>query len=153
MTGTSLRKLIKTVNTALLTSRTMTRILIVDDSLQVRTALRMCLELNKDWTVCGEVDNGQAAIEMARRLKPDVVLLDYAMPVMNGVEAARRIAEIAPECAILMFTMFASEQLSAVAHAAGVWAVVSKDVGGISELVAAIKEAGGGAGCTRGFAC
>ena len=141
------------MNAALLTSQTVTRILIVDDSVQVRTALRMCLELNKDWTVCGEVDNGQAAIEMVRRLNPDVVLLDYAMPVMNGIEAARRIVEIAPQCAILMFTMYASEQLATVAHAAGVWAVVSKDVGGISALVDAIKEVSGGAGCTRGFAC
>jgi len=153
VTGTSLRKLIKTVNTALLTSRTMTRILIVDDSPGANGASNVPRTEQGLDCLCGEVDNGQAAIEMARRLKPDVVLLDYAMPVMNGVEAARRIAEIAPECAILMFTMFASEQLSAVAHAAGVWAVVSKDVGGISELVGAIKEAGGGAGCTRGFAC
>jgi DNA-binding NarL/FixJ family response regulator len=153
VTSTSLRKPNKAVHAAILTSQTVTRILIVDDSVQVRTALRMCLELNKDWTVCGEVDNGQAAIEMVRRLKPDVVLLDYAMPLMNGVEAARRIAEIAPECAILMFTMYASEQLSAVAHAAGVRAVVSKDVGGISALVDRIREVSGGAGCTRGFAC
>ena len=131
----------------------MTRILIGDDSVQVRAALRMCLELNKDWTVCGEADNGQAALEMVRRLKPDVVLLDYAMPVMNGVEAARRITEIVPQCAILLFTMYASEQLAAVAQAAGVWAVVSKDVGGISALVGAIKEVTGSAGYTKGFAC
>jgi len=111
----------------------MTRILIGDDSVQVRAALRMCLELNKDWTVCGEADNGQA--------------------VMNGVEAARRITEIAPQCAILLFTMYASEQLAAVAQAAGVWAVVSKDVGGISALVGAIKEVTGSAGYTKGFAC
>jgi DNA-binding NarL/FixJ family response regulator len=141
------------MNAALLAPETTTRILIVDDSAQVRTALRMCLELNKDWSICGEVDNGQAAIEMVRHLKPDVVLLDYAMPIMNGIEAARRIAEIAPQCAILMFTMYASEQLATVAQAAGVWAVISKDVGGVSALVGAIKEVSGGTGCARGFAC
>ncbi|PYY10861.1 MAG: hypothetical protein DMG69_05350 [Acidobacteria bacterium] len=123
----------------------MTKILIVDDNAQVRTALRVCLELNKGWTVCGEADNGQAAIDMVPRLKPDVVLLDYAMPVMNGVEAARKIATIAPQCSMLLFTMYASEQLAELAHAAGVRAVVSKDVGGMSALVDAIEEISGSA--------
>ncbi|PYX83083.1 MAG: hypothetical protein DMG70_12145 [Acidobacteria bacterium] len=120
----------------------MTRILVVDDNPQVRTAIRMCLQLNKRWSVCGEAGNGLSAIDMVRRLKPDVVLLDYAMPEMNGVEAAREIATIAPECAVLLFTMYASEQLAELAYSVGVRAVVSKDVGGMRALIDAIEKIG-----------
>jgi len=117
----------------------MTRILIVDDNAQVRNALRMCLTLNKNWTVCGEASNGRDAIEMVRSMKPDVLLLDYAMPEMNGLETARALSAFQPECAILMYTMFATPQLSALAQAAGVRAVLSKDVNGISSVMGAIE--------------
>jgi CheY-like chemotaxis protein len=68
--------------------------------------------MKEDWVVCGEAENGDAAIELVRTVKPDVVLLDYTMPVMNGLEAARVLRVLAPECAILMYTMFATPQLS-----------------------------------------
>jgi two-component system nitrate/nitrite response regulator NarL len=117
----------------------MTRILIVDDSAQVRMALRMCLRMNKDWIVCGEADNGRDAIELASRVKPDILLLDYSMPVMNGLEAARIISALIPECAVLMFTTFATPQLIELARTAGVRAVLSKDVNGIGSVIDAIE--------------
>ena len=117
----------------------MTKIALVDDNTQVRRALRRCLGLNKDWTICWEADNGSSAIDMARSSEPDVMLLDYAMPQMNGIEAAREISAVVPKCAILLFTMFATPQLAELAKAAGVRAVFSKDVNGISELVQAIE--------------
>jgi DNA-binding NarL/FixJ family response regulator len=117
----------------------MTRILIVDDNPSVRAALRMCFKTKTDWIVCGEAGNGDAAIEMARSVKPDVVLLDYAMPVMNGLEAARILSALAPKCAILMYTMFASPDLSELARAAGVRAVLSKEVNGIGAVMEAIE--------------
>jgi DNA-binding NarL/FixJ family response regulator len=117
----------------------MTRIALVDDNSQVRSALKRCLGLNKEWTICWETDNGSSAIDMARRVEPDIMLLDYAMPMMNGIEAAREISAVAPHCAILLFTMFATPQLTELAKAAGVRAVFSKDVNGISELVGAIE--------------
>jgi DNA-binding NarL/FixJ family response regulator len=117
----------------------MTRILIVDDNPSVRAALRMCFKMKTDWIVCGEAGNGDAAIEMARSVKPDVVLLDYAMPVMNGLEAARILSAFAPKCAILMYTMFASPDLSELARAAGVRAVLSKEVNGIGAVMEAIE--------------
>ena len=117
----------------------MPKILIVDDSAQVRMALRMCLTMNRDWIVCGEADNGRDAIELACRVKPDVLLLDYSMPVMNGLEAARTISALMPKCAILMFTTFATPQLTELARAAGVRAVLSKDVNGISSVIEAIE--------------
>lgn len=117
----------------------MTRILIVDDNPRVRTALRICLQRHPSWQVCSEADNGQDGVELAKHLKPDVVLLDYAMPNMNGLEAARLISASMPQCGLILFTMFASDQLSPLAQAAGVHALVSKDVGGIDALIQAIE--------------
>jgi DNA-binding NarL/FixJ family response regulator len=117
----------------------MTRILIVDDSAPVRTALRMCLRMNKDWIVCGEAENGHDAIDLADRTRPDVLLLDNAMPEMNGLEAARTLRVLVPECAILMFARFATPELSELARAAGIRAVLSKDVNGISSVIEAIE--------------
>ncbi len=115
------------------------KILIVDDNPSVRAALRMCFKKKPDWVVCGEAENGKVAIELARRVKPDVVVLDYAMPVMNGLEAARALSAFSPECAILMYTMFASPPLSELARAAGVRVVLSKDVNGIGAVMEAIE--------------
>ena len=117
----------------------MTKILIVDDNPSVRASLRMCFKMKTDWIVCGEAENGAAAVELARNVKPDVVVLDYAMPVMNGLEAARALSVLAPECAILMYTMFAAPDLSALASAAGVRVVLSKDVNGIDAIMEAIE--------------
>src|SRR5260370_23116593 len=117
----------------------MTKILIVDDSAQVRMARRMCLRMNKDWIVCGEAENGRAAVELAARVKPDFLLLDYSMPEMNGLESARMLSALVPECAILMFAGFATPQLTELAKAAGVRAVLSKDVNGIRSVIEAIE--------------
>jgi DNA-binding NarL/FixJ family response regulator len=122
----------------------MTKILIVDDNRSVRAAFRMCFKMKADWIVCGEAENGAAAVELARDLKPDVVVLDYAMPVMNGLEAARALSVLAPECAILMYTMFAAPDLSALAHAAGVRTVLSKEVNGIGAVMEAIEAIASG---------
>jgi DNA-binding NarL/FixJ family response regulator len=118
----------------------MTRILIGDDNPQVRTALRICLQMHRSWNVCSEAENGRDAVELARRLKPDIILLDYAMPNMNGLEAARLISASMPQCGLILFTMFASDQLCTLAQAAGIRAVVSKDFGGMHDLVEAIEK-------------
>ena len=100
----------------------MTRILIVDDNARVRAALRVRLKMKENWFVCGEAEDGDAAIEL-----------------MNGLEAARVMSTLAPECSILMYTMFATRQLSELANAAGVRAVLSKDVNGIGAVMEAIE--------------
>ena len=100
--------------------------------------------MKEDWVVCGEAEDGDAAIELVRTVKPDVVLLDYAMPVMNGLEAARAMSALAPECSILMYTMFATPQLWELATAAGVRAVLSKDVNGIGAVMEAIEAVSSG---------
>ena len=101
----------------------------------------MCLELTPNWEVCGEAENGQDGIDMVRASKPDVVVLDYAMPGMNGLEAARQIAVDAPDSVMLLFTMFASDQLSELAESVGVRKVISKAVGGVGAIVQAIQDA------------
>jgi DNA-binding NarL/FixJ family response regulator len=88
--------------------------------------------------------NGAAAVELARNLKPDVVVLDYPMPVMNGLEAARAISVLAPGCAILMYTMFAAPDLSALASVAGVRVVLSKKVNGIGAVMETIEAVASG---------
>jgi DNA-binding NarL/FixJ family response regulator len=101
-------------------------ILIVDDSALIRRALRTCLEEGGDWKVCGEAGDGLAAIEMAKNLSPDLVVLDLSMPGMNGFELARALKLTHPYRPVLMFTSFKTAQLEKEALAAGCNAVVSK---------------------------
>ncbi len=92
----------------------------------MRRTLRSCIEHDTDWRVCGEADNGQLAVDKVQELKPDVVILDFQMPVMNGLDAARRIASSAPSTAMVMLTINNSRQLRQDARAAGIKAVLSK---------------------------
>ncbi len=104
----------------------MRRILIVDDSSMIRSSLRSWFEKSSDWQICGEAENGQMAIQKVDELHPDLVILDFQMPGMNGLEAARQINDRAPQTAMLMFTMHPSGELLRAARQAGVRDVVSK---------------------------
>jgi len=115
----------------------MPRILIVDDNPMVRHSVRRCIEANTDWRVCDEAENGKVAVEKVIQLGPEIVILDFQMPVMNGLEAARQITRIAPHTAMVMFTMHQSEQLAEAAKAAGIKEVIPKD-GNITEHLLAI---------------
>jgi len=101
-------------------------ILIVDDSALIRRALRTCLEEGHEWTVCGEAADGSTALEMARELNPDLIVLDLSMPGMNGFEVARELKHINSAIPVLMFTSFKTPQLEKQALASGCNAVVSK---------------------------
>jgi DNA-binding NarL/FixJ family response regulator len=79
-----------------------------------------------DFEVCGEAENGRVGVERAVRLKPDLIILDLSMPVMDGLQAAREIRELMPAIPILMYTSFASANLPAEARAAGVSRVAAK---------------------------
>jgi len=113
-------------------------ILIVDDSAVVRKTLRQTLEWQKGWEVCGEAANGRDGIEMAQRLKPDLVLLDFSMPVMNGLEAARELKRLLPTVPLLMYTNYGTNYLEKEALSAGVTAVVSKS-DSVEALVSSIQ--------------
>jgi DNA-binding NarL/FixJ family response regulator len=101
-------------------------ILIVDDSPLIRRLLRCYIEQDAEWKVCGEAENGAIAVESVRHFNPDVVILDWQMPIMNGLDAARIIAQIAPKTLIVMFTMHCGEQFIQEAQKAGINHVLSK---------------------------
>ncbi len=116
-------------------------ILLVDDNAIVRRCLRACIVHNTGWEVCGEADNGAIAVEKVKLLHPDVVILDLAMPVMNGLEAARVISSFAPDTVMLMFTMHHCEELLKDARAAGIRDVISKHEGLADSLLESIRAA------------
>jgi CheY-like chemotaxis protein len=115
----------------------MTRILIVDDSPSIRRGLRTLLGLNSDWQVCGEAVNGADAVEKARELAPDIILMDFSMPQMDGVQAAREIAKSGTDTPILLFTRNLSPQIMELARNAGLRGAISKSE--ISKIPYAIK--------------
>ena len=117
----------------------MAQILIVDDSKALRSSIRNCIEQDTDWKVCGEAENGQMAIAKVMELQPDLVVLDLAMPVMNGLDAAREITNIAPNLAMVLFTIYVSGELEKEAKAVGIGDVVSKAEGGTEQLLASIR--------------
>jgi CheY-like chemotaxis protein len=102
-----------------------TRILIAEDSPSVRTALRTLLEAAGAWEVIA-VENGQEAIAKAQELKPNVIILDLVMPVMDGLRAARQISQMLPDVPLLMHTMHWSPQVEIEAQKVGVRKVVPK---------------------------
>jgi len=77
-------------------------ILIVDDNVVIRRSLRRILESIGEWKIVGEAADGREGIEKARELQPDLIVLDLAMPVMNGLEAARELNQIMPNVPLLM---------------------------------------------------
>jgi len=100
-------------------------ILIVDDNAVIRRTLRNIFE-HEGWQICGEACNGLDAVEKAQELKPDLIVLDLSMPVMNGMEAAPRLRKILPRVPILVFSVYANAIPEEEVEAAGITAVVSK---------------------------
>jgi len=103
------------------------RILIADDHAVVRAGLRALLESRSGWEVCAESTDGRDAIEKAAKLKPDVAVLDIGMPLLNGVEATRRIRAASPSTEILILTMHESDDLVQQVVEAGARGYILKD--------------------------
>ena len=115
------------------------RLLIVDDVAQVRQDLRTALSLAGGIDVVGEASDGLEAVELVARLRPDVVLMDLAMPVMDGCEAARRIKEARPSCRVVAFTVHGDEETRQKAFRAGVDEFIVKGVA-LKTLVRAVSR-------------
>ena len=112
------------------------RILIVDDNPTVRRYLRAVLEQHESWQVCGEARNGTEALQKVMENPPDLIVLDYQMPGLNGVDVAKQISEIFPRMPILMVTLHLSKQLADAAREAGVRGACAKqDIGSVVKAV------------------
>jgi|ERR1700730_1618565 len=105
------------------------RVLIADDSTTVRGIMRTFLKRLTNLEVCGEAADGLEAVEKAKALKPDLILLDLAMPEMSGVEAASVLKKVMPDVRIILFTMYSENIGKYLTSAIGVDAVLSKPDG------------------------
>jgi DNA-binding NarL/FixJ family response regulator len=102
------------------------RILLADDHPAVRRGIRFLLEAEPQWEICFEATSGREAVEQARLLKPDIVLLDMGMPEMSGLEAARQILDEMPRTRVLLLSTDQSEELTEESRRSGVDGVVLK---------------------------
>ena len=119
----------------------MIRILMVDDNPTVRHYLRAILEQQYSWQICSEATNGREALQKAQDSAPDVILLDFRMPDLNGLDVAREIRRLWPRIPILLISIHMSNQLAAAAKAVGIRGACAKsDVGSIVEAVQALLQ-------------
>ena len=121
----------------------MIRILLVDDHSIMREGLRLILARESDFDVVGEASSGDEAIRKAEQLSPDVIVLDIRMPKLNGLEAARHIHKVLPECAILFLTVFATDNELFRAIKSGARGFLVKTVNS-RQLVDAIRRVNSG---------
>lgn len=121
----------------------MIRLLLVDDQRLMRDGLRILLELESDLKVIGEAENGADALECYRQLTPDVVLMDIRMPVMDGVEATRRLRDEDPNSKVIILTTFDDNEYVFEGLRAGALGYLLKDVSG-DELADAIRKVAAG---------
>jgi len=101
-------------------------VLVVDDALMLRQKLCEMLSRDGDFEVRGEAGSGQEAIEKAQQLHPDLIIMDFSMPGMNGLEAARILRESIPSTQIIMFSNYSDSFVKKLALSVGVAAVISK---------------------------
>lgn len=101
-------------------------VLIVDDGPLVRQKMCELLIRDGDFEICGEAENGRDAIEKAQQLRPDLIIMDLSMPVMNGLEAVRVLRESMPCTPIIMFSNYGDGFVERLALSIGVAAVISK---------------------------
>lgn len=121
----------------------MTNIVLADDHRIVRQGLRALLTAEKDFTVIGEAGDGREALDVVRRLNPDVLVLDLMMPGLNGLEVARQLHKQTPKVGIVVLSMYDDEGFVLEALANGVSAYVLKDSNS-SDLVQAVREVAAG---------
>jgi DNA-binding NarL/FixJ family response regulator len=104
----------------------MARILIADDNENLRRALTEAFSEHEGWVVCGQAVDGLSAVSMASESKPDLIVLDFAMPGLNGIAAAAQISKILPSIPIVLYTVHLSHQIEREAAKVGIRKVVSK---------------------------
>lgn len=120
----------------------MIKVLLVDDQSIVREGLRSLLQAKPDLEIVGEAENGQVAVEQALNLRPDVVLMDVRMPVMDGVAATRQLREQAPEIKVLVLTTFDDDEYVSQAMHSGAKGYLLKDTPSeeVAQAIRAIQK-------------
>jgi DNA-binding NarL/FixJ family response regulator len=119
------------------------RFLVVDDNPAVRHYLRALLEQQNNWQVCSEARSGKEALQRVEMNPPDMILLDFQMPDVNGLDVARQISRLFPAIPILMITIHLSKQLAEEAKRVGIRGACAKsDVGSIVEAVDVLLHEG-----------
>ena len=126
-------------------------VLLVDDHALIRRGLADLIRYESDLKVAGEAANGQEAVEAARKLNPDVIVMDLMMPEMDGVEATRRIKAERPDSRILILTTFGTSADVARAMAAGASGAIMKDAETDDQLAAIRAVAAGGKAFSPGI--
>jgi DNA-binding NarL/FixJ family response regulator len=101
-------------------------VLIVDDNPMIRKTIREAFACEGGIEICGEAENGKDAIEKAQMLHPTLVIMDLSMPVLNGLEATRRLKNLMPAVPVILYSIHSVRSLQSAASAAGAAAVVSK---------------------------
>jgi DNA-binding NarL/FixJ family response regulator len=115
------------------------RIMVADDNPAIRRCLRGLLDQHADWLVCDEASNGKEAVERFKTTKPDLLVIDFQMPEMNGLDAARRIFALSPRTPILMVTIHTSKQLNEEARKVGIRGACAKaDINSVVDAVGAL---------------
>lgn len=105
------------------------RVLLADDQALFREGLDTLLSIHKDIQVIGQAANGQEAVDFALKLRPDVILMDMQMPILNGVGATRRVTQSLPDCRVIVLTTFDDKETIFDALRAGAVGYLLKDVG------------------------
>lgn len=109
------------------TGRSAPRVLIVDDQAPFRSAARILIGLLRGWTIVGEAESGEDAIELAAALRPDVVLMDINLPGCNGIEATKELLAVHPAAAVILVSTYAAADLPAGADACGAVGYLRKE--------------------------
>ena len=119
------------------------KVLVVDDHMLVRHGIKAILEAEKGFSVVGEAENGREAVSKAAELAPDVVLMDIAMPILNGVEATRQIKSALPRVNVIALSMYSDEEYIFQVLKAGASGYLLKDTSG-PDLISAVRSVYGG---------
>ena len=115
----------------------MAKILIADDRQLMRNALKTIFAMRPKWEICGEATDGLEVVTKVTELQPDLILMDFKMPLADGIQAAAEISATSPSIPIVMYTLYRNDELDAAAKQAGVRSVVAKQ-DGVLNLLAAI---------------
>ena len=118
----------------------MAKILIADDRQLMRNALKTIFAMRPKWEICGKATDGLEVVTKVTELQPDLILMDFKMPLADGIQAAAEISATSPSIPIVMYTLYKNDELEAAAKQAGVRSVVAKQDGLLNLLDAIDAE-------------